>query len=472
MDNVQPSLKLLSEAQIQQVHAYALRILAETGVRVDSPGVLERLRRSGKVQIREGNVRFPAETVEWAIGYAPSSIPIFDRLGRPAFSVGADRLRFGIGVTALYYQRPQDDGLEEFTRAHMRAMVRLGGRLPLYDAVSTVGILRDVPESSADLYASLDMLANTTKPLVILVSDEAAFGPTLEMFAQLQGDLAGKPFLLPYFNPVSPLVLNAGTLDKMETAIRHGLPFIFSNYSMAGASTPITPAGTLSLLLAELLAGLAVSQVLKEGTPVLLGMLPVYFDMKSMVNFYDPQSILLNLACAEMMAHYHLPHCGTSGSGTGWGADLIAADTYWMNTLSYALVKGGLAPFVGDTLTSKAISPCTLVYVHEVIEQALRLAQGFQLDETQAVLDEIAKAGPGGSFLGAPSTRRNFRTGYYPSPVFPRLTMEKWQAQGSPNAQQVLREKTLELLESAPAPEDYEALTKKGEAFIRRYRRG
>lgn len=152
MNNVRPKLTLLDEEQIQQIHGYALRILAETGVRVDSPSVAERLGKTGQARVQDGN---------------------------------------------------------------------------------------------------------------------------------------------------------------------------FSNYSMAGASTPLTPAGTLALLLAALLAGLTISQVMKPGTPVLLGMLPVYFDMKSMLNFYDPQSILLNLACAEMMAHYGLPHCGTSGSGTGWGMDLI-----------------------------------------------------------------------------------------------------------------------------------------------------
>jgi trimethylamine--corrinoid protein Co-methyltransferase len=126
--------------------------------------------------------------------------------------------------------------------------------------------------------------------------------------------------------------MDSGTLLKMQVAIEHGLPFIFSNYSMIGATTPFTPAGSLALLMAELLAGVIISQVMRPGAMVSVGMLPAYFDMKSMLNFYDPQSVLLNLACAEMMAHYNLPHCGSSGSGTGWGMDLVAADSYWMNT--------------------------------------------------------------------------------------------------------------------------------------------
>jgi trimethylamine--corrinoid protein Co-methyltransferase len=301
---------------------------------------------------------------------------------------------------------------------------------------------------------------------VLLVSDEHNLSPVLDLFENLHGDLAYKPFVLPYFNPVSPLVFDAGTLLKMRAAIEHGLPFILSNYSMAGASTPLTPAGTLSLLLAELLAGLVISQVMKPGTPIVLGMLPAYFDMKGLQTFYDPQSLLINLACAEIMAHYKLPHCGTSGSGTGWGMDLIAADTYWMSTLTFALTKGGLAPFVGDSLGSKAISATTIVHVHEIIEQAIRFTNGFQLDDTQVVLNEIAKVGPGGSFLSVKSTLKNYKTGYYVSNLYPRWAMEKWRAEGQPEAGLLLREKTHELLAGLAAPDDYDDLTRKGSELI------
>jgi trimethylamine--corrinoid protein Co-methyltransferase len=470
MNNISPRLTLLNEEQIQQVHNYALRILAETGVRVDSPSVVEMFGMTGQVEVQERSVKLSPELVETAIKSAPSSIQMFDRRGNPAFCLGSDdRLRFGVGVTALYYQEPVNENLELFTRQHMRDLTRLGSALPLFDVISTPGIVRDVPEHLGDLYGSLEHFANTTKPLVLLVSDEHNFVPVLDLFEHLHAGLGERPFVLPYFNPVSPLVMDSGTLLKMGAAVERGLPFIFSNYSMAGASTPLTPAGTLALLLAELLAGLTISQMLKPGTPVLLGMLPVYFDMKSMLNFYDPQSILLNLACAELMAHYNLPHCGTSGSGTGWGMDLISADTYWMNMLTFALKRGGLAPFVGDSLGSKSISPTTIVHVHEIIDQSLRFADGFQLDDAQAALEEIAKVGPGGSFLSSPSTLKNYKTGYYVSEVYPRWTMEKWQAEGQPSARQVLHEKTQALLANLPVPEDYEELVGKGNEFIKNF---
>ena len=473
MNNVRPHLRMLTEEQIRDIHQYTLKILATTGVRVDSPSALEMLKkRFGDSMVQDRTVRIPAELVEWAIQVAPRQIQLYDRRGNPQFTIGGeeDRTRFGIGVTALYYQEPDTDTPVLFQRKHMQDMVRVGNQLPHYDMVSTVGIVRDVPEHLTDLYGSLEHFANGTKPMVLLCSDEHKFEDVMQLFEYLHGgDIGEKPFIIPYFNPVSPLVMNEGTVDKMRIAIERGLPVIISNYSMSGATTPITPAGTVAVLLAELLAGLVIGQLYKEGAAMFLGMLPVYFDMKTLMNFYDPQSILVSLACAEMMEHYGIPHCGTSGSGTGWGMDLLAAETYWMNTMMFVLTKGGLAPFVGDTLGSKAISPQTFVYCHEIIDQALRLAHGFQLDDMHVGLEEIHKVGAGKSYVSAPTTLKKYKTGYYVSPIFPRWSMEKWMNAGQPHVQDKLREYTIELLKNLPAPDDHEELMAKGEEFIRKH---
>lgn len=464
---VRPSILVLTPDQVDQVHRYSLRILAEVGVRVDSARARRVLARSGGVAFAAADrVRLAPELVEWAIERAPATVDVYDRRGEVAFRLGEGRTRFGIGVTSLYYQDPLTDNVVPFARPHMRDMVRLGQALPLYDVISTIGILQDVPAALADLYAVLEMVANTTKPLVVLVSEEHAFPDVLDLLEHLCGDLAARPFVLPYFNPVTPLIINEGTGDKVLEAVGRGLPLIYSNYSMAGASAPITPAGMLALLNAELLAGLVLCQLAREGAPVILGSLPNYFDMRTMVSFYDPPSMVLNLACAEMMAHYGLPHCGTSGSGTGWGPDLLAAGTYWMNQLTSCLGKVGLCPFIGDTLTSKAFSPANVVYGHEVIEQALRFAEGFPLGEEAVGLAEIARLGPGGNYLASPRTLRLFRQAYLESAVFPRWTMESWLAEGRPRAESLLRRYTARLLETLAAPEDHDDLLGRGEAWI------
>ncbi|MBL7200411.1 MAG: trimethylamine methyltransferase family protein [Anaerolineae bacterium] len=462
-----PQIRVLTEEQTAQIHACSLDVLASTGVRVDSEHARQAYARATGTQAAEDHrVRIPGELVEWALAATPSSIDVYDRRGAAAFRLGDGRTRFGIGVTALTYQDPDTDEVVPFRRAHMRAIVRLGDVLPEFDVVSTVGVVQDVPPETSDLYATLEMVANTTKPLVLLVSDAARFPAVLDLAEHLCGDLAARPFVIPYLNPISPLVINGDTADKMRAAIDRGLPVVFSNYGMAGATTPITPMGTLALLNAELLAGLTLAQLMRGGTPVILGSLPAYMDMRSTGSYYDATSYVLNLACAEMMARYQIPHCGTSGSGMGWGPDVITSGHQWINHLTSCVGKVGLAPFVGDSLGSKAISPATVVYANEAIAGARRFALGFSMEGGDAALHEIAGVGPGGNYLTTETTLREFRTAYTRSEVLPSLTLEEWQAQGRPRAIDQLRQHTRELLARTKPPGDHDELIARGEAFI------
>jgi trimethylamine--corrinoid protein Co-methyltransferase len=473
MSQIIPRITLLDGKGIARVHAASLEVLAGTGVRVDSPKARALFSKAGCASPGEGRFLVPADLVEWALKAAPSEVAVFDRTGAHAFDLGPSGggTRFGIGVTNLYFQDPLTDAAVPFTRDHMAASARLGDALPTMDVVSTIGVLRDLPPETADLYATLEMAANTAKPLVLLVSEAAAFEPALDMLEALFGGPAGKPFVIPYFNPISPLVINAETSDKMAASIARGLPVIYSNYGMSGATTPITPAGTLALLNAELLAGLVLAQLIREGAAVILGILPAGFDMATAVSFYGPETMLLNLACAEMMAHYRVPHCGTSGSGSGWGADLLAADLFWMNHLTSCLGTAGLAPFVGGNFDSLAFSPTAAVYADHVIGQARRFAAGFALDEESLGLAEIAGVGPGGDFLTAETTLKRFREAAFTSPVFPRLSLEAWQERGSPRAEGLLRKHTVELMAAHPAPPDRADILARGEEFISRQRR-
>jgi trimethylamine---corrinoid protein Co-methyltransferase len=467
---ITPKIKVLTDEAIAHIHVASLKILAEIGIRVDSDQARKIFQASPGVRfIDENRLVLQPEIVEWAIQQSPATIDIFSRKGKLVVHLGDDTTRFGIGVTNLYYQSPEDGAISPFSREHMRSSVSLGQSLDAYDFISTIGVVHDVDPARADLYAVLEMVANTDKPLIILISDEKLYIPALVMLENMTGDLSAKPFAIPYFNPVTPLILNQTTADNMISSIERGLPVIFSNYGMAGVTTPITSAGTLALLNAELLAGLVFSQLVRRGAPVVLGSLPAFFDMKTMLDFFDPQTMLLNLACAEMMAYYHIPHAGTSGSTNGYGADLIASEALSINQLTSMLGKVGLAPFIGGTLGSKVFSPEIAVYASELIEQARHFSKGFTIGEENLAFDEMNRVGVGGNFIAARQTMKLFREAYHTSSIFPRLSMEKWQEQGQPEARRYLRDRTLELLKHANPPDDRSELIRKGEQWISRF---
>ena len=472
MSAVIPSFRLLEPDQIQQIHQFSLEILSTTGIRVDSPEAVALFAGHSCRIEKKRQVYIEKELVQWALDAAPASVAVHNRTGEKRFTLGGpaqDATRFGVGVTNLHYQDPLTDQTCPFSIKHMETAVRLGNALEQFDVISTPGIAQDLDPENADLFSSLSMVANTTKPLVLLISESNCFAPALDMIEALHGNLAEAPFLIPYFNPITPLVLNNGTAEKIMTTVRRGLPFIYNNYGMSGATAPITPGGTLALLNAELLAGIVFSQLVKEGTPIIAGSLPAGFDMKNMMSVYTPHTMLINLACAEMMAHYNIPHSGTSGSGTGWGPDLLAAGTFWMNHLTSIMGKVGLAPFVGGNFDSMAFSPAAVVYANEVIRLSRMFNQGFSIEPGAIALDEINTMGSAGNYLAAPSTGKRFREFRFESPIWPGYTLDQWQSHQCPDAGKLLREYTHRMVETLTPPDDHDELMARGRQFIENY---
>lgn len=472
MGTVSPSIHCLTRDQCIRVHDYSQKVLTDIGMRVDSDAARAIFVKGGCRVLADNRVAIAAERVQWAIEKAPTSIDIYDRTGNLAFTVGRhpdNQTRFGIGVTNLYFQDPQTDGVAPFSIDHVATAARLAQSLAQFDMLATPGIAQDICQPTADLHTTLQMMANTVKPLVILVSEHNCFGPVLDLLEQINGRLTERPFAIGYVNPISPLVLNQETTEKMFLAIDRGLPLIFNNYGMSGATAPITPGGTLALLNAELLAGLVFAQLVKAGTPIILGSLPAGFNMQNMLSLYTPHTMLLNLSCAEMMAYYSLPHSGTSGSGPGWGPDLLTAGGFWMNHFSSLLGKVGLAPFVGGNFDSMAFSPAAVIYADEVIRLSRMFADGFELDDASVAHEEIRAIGPGGNFLMAALTCRHFRQMPYESPIWPSMTLDQWQAKGSVSADATLRKYVLQVLDGLEPPTDHDDLLDRGRLLIDKF---
>ena len=467
---IRPSLKLLSPDQINDVHRYSIRILEDTGIKVESKRALEIFTKSDAVRIEKDVVFIQQELVDHCIQLAPSNIEIFKKNGDFAFHLGKKQGHetwFGIGVTNTWFQHIEKEELELFTRKHMQESTKLGDLLENYDLVSTLGIPSDVNPEEIDLFSALDMYANTDKPLILLISGQNKINAVFDLLSFLRGDISENPFCIPYVNPITPLVLNRETSDKMLASIQANLPLIYSNYGMYGGSSPITEGGTLALLNAELLAGLVFSQLIKEGSKIILGSLPAAFNMSNMGSGYTPGSYLINLACAEMMDHYEIPHCGTSGSTSGRGPDLLASENFWVNHLSSCLGKIGCVPFVGSNFDSVAFSPATVVLSNYIIGKARKFASGFTLSDEMVNLQEIHNVGQGGDFFTSEQTLAMVTESSTGKDIFQSLSLEAWKKQQMPSAEDELLETTRDLYAKAvKASEESMDIIKKGEAFI------
>ncbi len=470
LKNVRPRLQLLNHEQMNEVHQYSISILENTGIKVESKAAIKIFKKSDAVKIKNEVVYIMGELINHAIKQAPSNIDVFNKTGNIAFQLGkkqGNETHFGIGVTNTWFQDIESNRVELFTRKHMQHSTKLGDLLDNYDMISTLGIPSDVAAEKSDLYSTLDMYANTTKPLILLISGDKKINTVIELLSFLHGDISAKPFCIPYLNPITPLVLNKATTDKMIACIDHNLPFMYSNYSMYGGTSPVTEGGSLALLNAELLAGLVFSQLIKERSKIILGSLPAAFNMTTMGSFYTPTSYLLNLACAEMMNFYEIPHCGTSGSNNGRGADLLASGDLWQNHLTSCIGKIGCAPFVGGNFDSMAFSPTTVVLSNHIIGEARKFAKGFTLNDKCVNLHEIENVGHGGNYFTSEQTLASLHELSTTNAIWPSLSLDAWKKQNMPTAEKELIDYTKDLFSKAKkASEDTTDLIKKGEDYI------
>jgi trimethylamine--corrinoid protein Co-methyltransferase len=450
-ENVIPQLSVLTEEQIQKIHDYSLDILSNTGIKVECKKAQKIFERSGSVKIQDDIVYISKELIDFALKVVPDRIKVYRKTGDLAFETGADQTDtfFGIGVTNINFQEIETNNTVPFTRKHMQTGTKLGDILESYDMISTLGIPHDINAENSDLYNALDMYVNTDKPIVKLISEGNNITEVYKLFEQLHGDIGEKPFIVPYFNPISPLILNKSTSDKIIDTIHFNLPFIFSNYGMYGGTTPITEAGSLAVLNAELLAGLVFSQLVKESTPVILGSLPAGFNMQIMSSYYSTSSYMMNLANAEMMNYYNIPHCGTSGSSSGRGPDLLASGDLWINHLTSCIGKVGMAPFVGGNFDSTAFSPATVVLSDYIIAEARRFSKGFVLNDKTTNLDEIASIGHGGNYLTSEQTLASLYENVSYHNFWQSMNHDIWTEMGNPKTEKFLIDHSKELYDKA-----------------------
>jgi trimethylamine--corrinoid protein Co-methyltransferase len=465
-----PNLSLLDPEQIRKIHTYSICILEDTGIQVESKNALEIFGKSDGLRIQDHTVFLSGELINHAIRTAPSDMEIYNKSGIMAFNLGAKQAsetRFGIGATNTWFQNIEDRSVELFNRQHMRHSTKLGDLLDQFDMISTLGVLSDVPVEKADLYAVLDMYANTSKPLVLLISGSGKIHKVFDLLNKLHGDISNKPFCIPYVNPITPLVMNESTTDKMIATIQHRLPLIYSNYGMYGGTTPALEGGTLALLNAELLAGLVFSQLVREGSQVVLGSLPAAFNMANMGSYYTPVSYLINLACAEMMRFYEIPHCGTSGSNNGRGADLIASGNLWLNHLSSCLGKVGCVPFVGGNFDSMVFSPATVVLSNQIIGEVRKFASGFPLGKASVDLNEIHQVSHGGNYFTSKHTLDALQKLEQHDSMWSIMNLDAWQKLEMPTAENALVRHTQELWAQAIKDSDaHSDIIKRGEEYI------
>lgn len=449
--------RLLTDAQLDEIHLASLEILRRTGVRVYEPAAVELLHSAGCI-VTDGNlVRFPAGVVENALLYAPSRVVLCSRAGEPRLYLEGHRTYFGTG-SDLPNTRDLDTGERRPSRlADVANTARLVDALPNLDFVMSMALPSDVPIETSDRRSFLAMVQNTAKPLVFTAWDETGLADIIAMAATITGDpaeLALKPFLLAYLEPISPLQHSGEVLRKMFLMVDHGLPFVYAPGPVEGASAPMTSAGSLAMANAEVLSGLVIAQLRRPGAPFVWGSGSGPMDMRTMVSTYSSPEFLLHcMAMAELAHHYyHVPVWGFAGCSDSKLPDMQAGIESALWILWTALSGANLVHDVGYIESGLTCAYEMIVLGDEIISFVRRLLRGIDLRPETLALNVIDAVGPGGDFLSTDHTADHFRSIWYPR-LFDRRDYHAWVEAGQPTAVENARDFARQTIaEHTPTP--------------------
>lgn len=454
--------KVLSQDQISQIHRTSLEVLARTGVKIQCEEALELLKEA-ECKVKEDLVKFPVHLVEWAINTTPKQVFLYDRLGNQRLSLGGYNSYFGLGSALLNMIDPQTGKRRAFLKEDAAKAAKIADALPNVDWVMGLGAISNVPHQYSDRHEFEVMVRNTVKPLVISSYTKEGLRDIVEMASAVVGgkeELAQKPFIISYSEPVPPLSEDEAAAEKLLLAAAYGLPIIHTPCLQGGATVPISLAGELVSANAENLSALVIAQLKRRSVPFFIGGVIAIMDMSTGQTSYGSPEMDLALAAYMDIAHYYeIPTWGTAGCTDSKIVDEQAAIEATLSCLLSSLSGANLVHDVGYMESGKTGSLEMIVMVDEILGYINRIKKGIEVNEETLAVDVIDEVGPGGNFLTHPHTLAHFRKQIWNPSLVDRQVYDKWADSGSKRMIDRVREKVQKVLEThvpEPLPEEVE----------------
>lgn len=458
-----PRFRKLSDDQTERLHHASLEILDRTGVVLYEPRAVELLQRKGVAaeaadEGRGARVRIPPGLVEWALNLAPKRTVMCDRHGRHVMPLERNNVFFGPGSDCPNVIDVRSGVRRVGTLRDIEEAALVCDALPNVDFLMSFCIASDVEPSTSDRRQMRAMLMNSTKPILVVTTEFAGCVDTIHMAEAVAGGaeaLCRNPLCALYINVSHSLRHNAEALQKLIFMAEKGLPTTYTPVVLRGVSGPVTAAGAIAMANAGELAGLVISQIVREGAPVILtGGVNDMLDMRTMVDAYgDPNNRVM---LVELAHRYGLPIFGLGGCSDSKLPDEQAAAEAALSIILEALAGAQMVHDIGYLEGGMCNSIEQIVICDELIAYTKQFMKGLEISAETLALDVIDELGPFGDFMGAEHTRRHYKEDWYPK-LFDRKTYDDWSRAGGKTLRQRAQEKAIKILEThrpEPLPAD------------------
>ncbi|SDP25176.1 trimethylamine methyltransferase family protein [Desulforhopalus singaporensis] len=406
---------------LETIHDASLAILKNTGMIFHAPEAVDILHKKGCIV--EGNrVFFPENVLMDLISSAPESFTLFAR--NPAFSIeigtGTPTYSVGYGCPSIIERDGTkrnanfDDYLNFVKLIQGIDNLRINGGIPAQP--------NDIDMETCSLLMVATALLYSDKCIMAQPGSRQQVEEMFNLAALTSGGMTQmrkEPRIITLINTLTPLQMDAHAVDTLMVHAENGQPIVICSGFMQGTTAPMTMAGSMALGNAETLAGVALTQAIRPGTPVVMAINGSPANMRTgALDIGSPAHAIEVKCCAALSKKYGIP-CRCGGTSTDAKSVTAQAGYEAMMTMQTSMESGVdlIIHSAGILNSYAAMSYEKFMLDLEIISKLEYIAAGIPINDKTLALGVIDTVGPGGQYLTHMHTMENCRIEPWQSPI-------------------------------------------------------
>jgi trimethylamine---corrinoid protein Co-methyltransferase len=435
-----PPFEILGEEALSTIEHTADTVLEEVGIEVrDYPEALPMFAKAGAM-VDGTRVRFPRGMCRELVSEnAPAQYTQHARNPLHDVVIGGNNTVFAPNYGSPFVH-DLDHGRRYATLADFQNFVKLAYSSPwLHHSGGTVCEPVDVPVSKRHLDMVYSHLKYSDKPFMGSVTAGSRAQDSVDLARiGFGGDLQDRTVMTSLINASSPLVWDGTMLAAAQVYAENNQACIITPFILAGAMAPSTGAGVAVQTLAEALAGMTFTQIVRPGAPVVFGSFASSMSMQTGApTFGTPEPALVLYTVAALARRLGVPF-RSGGSLTASKLPDAQAAYESANTLQPTVLGG--VNFVlhaaGWLEGGLAIGYEKFILDCDQLGMMHTFVRGLDTSTNGLALDALRENPPGNHFLGTSHTLANFETAFYRSDTADNASFEQWTDEGGLDAAQ------------------------------------
>jgi trimethylamine---corrinoid protein Co-methyltransferase len=450
-----PTYEMLPDEAVEYIHDESMKILEEVGCEFRDEEALAYWRAAG-ADVRESRVRIDRGLLMSLISTAPSEFTLHGRNPERTVQIGGRNSVF-VPMYGAPFVRDLDNNRRWGSLADLNNFHRLAQMsAPLHSASSIICEPMEIAVPKRHLHIIKSALTYTDKPFMGIVTSKERAQDVMSMAGIVFGDefVKDNTVVVSITNCTSPLVWDATMLDAMKVYAASNQPVICAPFALCGASTSASPIGAIAQVNAEALAGVAFTQLVRAGAPVIYGQFMITVDMRTGAPMGGTvEAAQMMYVMGQLARRYQLPW-RTSGFHVGSKINDAQAG-YEANMLMHAAILSGanyIWHVAGWLEAGLACGYSKFVTDVEQLEGWYRYAGGISFEDFQDAMAAVREVGPQGHFLGTKHTLERFESAFFSPSIMDFNSFEQWDAEGAKDHDARGRDKARALLDAYEAP--------------------